>query len=207
MAGTNKTYTLQVALDVKNFLESPSVKLKVNNEGIKGETDWVEFGKDDLIDIKATYIDEKTGEEISPAYQAQGYSISRFENFDIQAREIEGYKLVSAPDMAPYLEREWLGDGQKAYDFVFKYQKITSAEPDNPGGGSETGNNSGTGGQGSQNQSTDQSQPSTQNLSAAANTGKTAKTGDTAPVLPLTAVAVISLAGVAVIFKKKREVK
>ena len=46
LAGTNKTYTLQVALDGKNFLDVPTVKLTVNNESVKGEgadgMNWVE---------------------------------------------------------------------------------------------------------------------------------------------------------------------
>lgn len=124
LAGTNKTYTLQVALDGKNFLDVPTVKLTVNNESVKGEgadgMNWVECGKEDLFNITATYIDEKTGQEIAPAYKAQGYIISEWETYDIKAKEIEGYELISAPDMSKY--KGFIGE-KKDYKFEFKYKK------------------------------------------------------------------------------------
>lgn len=126
LAGTNKTYTLQVALDGKNFLDVPTVKLTVNNESVKGQeadgVQWVECGKEDLFNITATYIDEKTGKEIASPYKAQGYIISEWETYtpSIQAKDIEGYELVSAPDMSKY--KGFIGE-KKDYNFVFKYKK------------------------------------------------------------------------------------
>lgn len=126
LAGTNKTYTLQVALDGKNFLDVPTVKLTVNNESVKGEgadgMNWVECGKEDLFNITATYVDEK-GKEIAQAYKAQGYIISEWETYtpNIQAKEIEGYELVSAPDMSQY--KGFIAN-KKDYNFQFKYKRI-----------------------------------------------------------------------------------
>ena len=223
LAGTNKTYTIQIALDGKNFLDVPTVKLTVNNESVKGEgadgMNWVECGKEDLFNITATYVDEKTGKQIAPAYKAQGYIISEWETYtpNIQAKEIEGYKLVSAPDMSQY--KGFIGD-KKDYNFQFKYRKLDSTdqggqEEGGNGSGSGSGNdgNTGNSGQsGSENNGQSGSgshnkKPDAQNMSAVTNSGKAAKTGDTNPILPIAAVAVVSLAGVAVVFKKKREVK
>lgn len=220
LAGTNKTYTIQIALDGKNFLDVPSVKLTVNNESLKGQgadgMNWVECGKEDLFNITATYVDEK-GKEIAPAYKAQGYIISEWETYtpSIQAKDIEGYELVSAPDMSQY--QGFIGN-KKDYNFQFKYRKLGSTDSGGQGeggngSGSGTGGNTGTGGQSGsgnngQNDAGNQNKkPVAQNTSATTNNGKVAKTGDTAPILPIAAVAVISLAGVAVVFKKKREVK
>lgn len=80
-------------------------------------------GKEDLIDITVKHVDEK-GKDIVPAYKAQGYAISEFENFDINPKEIEGYELVSAPEK----KTGWLGGGSKSYEFVFKYKK-SAAKP------------------------------------------------------------------------------
>ena len=224
LAGTNKTYTLQVALDGKNFLDVPTVKLTVNNESVKGEgadgMNWVECGKADLFNITATYVDEKTGKEIASPYKAQGYIISEWETYtpSIQAKDIEGYELVSAPDMSQY--KGFIGN-KKDYNFQFKYRKLGSTDPggqgegDGNGSGSGSGNdgNTGNGGQsgsganGQNGSGSHNKKPDAQNLSATTNKGNVAKTGDTNPILPIAAVAVISLAGVVVVFKKKREVK
>lgn len=225
LAGTNKTYTLQVALDGKNFLDVPTVKLTVNNESVKGQeadgVEWVECGKEDLFNITATHIDEKTGKEIAPAYKAQGYIISEWETYtpSIQAKDVEGYELVSAPDMSQY--KGFIGN-KKDYNFQFKYRKLGSTDPDGQGeggngsgsgnegngsGSGNSGNGSGSGNEGQNGSGSHNKKPAAQNMSATTNNGKAAKTGDTNPVLPITAVAVISLAGVVVVFKKKREVK
>lgn len=220
LAGTNKTYTLQVALDGKNFLDVPTVKLTVNNESVKGEgadgMNWVECGKEDLFNITATYVDEK-GKEIAQAYKAQGYIISEWETYtpNIQAKEIEGYELVSAPDMSQY--KGFIAN-KKDYNFQFKYRKLGSTDPGGQGEGDGNGSGSGSGNDGNTGQSgsgangqngsgSHNKKPDAQNLSATTNKGNVAKTGDTNPILPIAAVAVISLAGVVVVFKKKREVK
>lgn len=122
LAGTNKTYTIQVALDGVNFLETPSVKLTVKNEGIKGETEWVECNKEDLITLTAKYIDKATGKEIAPAYVNKGYRISEYKTYDIKAKEIEGYKLVSGPNMDEY--NGYFLQDKGVYDFVFQYEKL-----------------------------------------------------------------------------------
>lgn len=214
LAGTNKTYTIQIALDGKNFLDIPSVKLTVNNESLKGQgadgMNWVECGKEDLFNITATYVDEK-GKEIASPYKAQGYIISEWETYtpSIQAKDIEGYELVSAPDMSQY--QGFIGN-KKDYNFQFKYRKLGSTDSDGQGeggngSGSGTGGQSGSGNNGQNDAGNQNKKPVAQNTSATTNNGKVAKTGDTAPILPIAAVAVISLAGVAVVFKKKREVK
>lgn len=82
-------------------------------------------GKEDLIDIVVKHVDEK-GQDLVPVYKAQGYSISEFENFDINAKEINGYELVSAPEK----KSGWLGKGSKSYEFVFKYKKATAKPAD-----------------------------------------------------------------------------
>lgn len=216
--GINKTYIIQVALDGKNFIEVPSVKLTVMNDKITEEENFRVCGKEQYTDvITIKHVDAKTGKNLVKPFVGKGYLtqtkvgepfvINEYEAFDISAKEIPGYKLVEAPD--PEACKGYLAKHQ---ELVFKYEKIGST---NPGGGSGSGNdgNTGNGGQsgsganGQNGSGSHNKKPDAQNLSATTNKGNVAKTGDTNPILPIAAVAVISLAGVVVVFKKKREVK
>lgn len=211
--GINKTYTIQVALDGKNFIEVPSVKLTVLNDKITEEENFRVCGKEQYTDvITIKHVDAKTGKNLVDPFVGKGYLtqtkvgepfvINEYEAFDISAKEIPGYKLVEAPD--PEACKGYLGTHQ---ELVFKYEKVGSGSGSGTGGNTGTGGQSGSGNNGQNDAGNQNKKPVAQNTSATTNNGKVAKTGDTAPILPIAAVAVISLAGVAVVFKKKREVK
>ncbi len=223
-AGTNKTYTIQVALDGVHFLDSPTVTLTVNNEQVKGqEEEWVECGKDDIVNITAKYIDQKTGKEIAESDVYQGYEISMYRQFDIGAKEIEGYKLVKALDMDEY--KDLFYRDKPTSEFVFEYVADGSTEepdkptePENPDKPSNPENPEKP--SNPENPSKPADKPSTtkpadsgkgngtaQNTSTTTQSN-TVKTGDEAPIAPYTAVAGISLLGiVTVLFKRKKEDK
>ena len=119
-AGTNKTYKIQVALDGVHFLDAPTVELTVDNSAVKGQEDeWVDCGKEDIVNIKAKYIDQKTGKEIAEADNYEGYPISMYRQFDIGAKEIPGYKLVKGPNMDEY--KDLFYRDKPVSEFVFEY--------------------------------------------------------------------------------------
>ena len=119
-AGTNKTYKIQVALDGVHFLDAPTVELTVDNSAVKGQEDeWVDCGKEDIVNIKAKYIDQKTGKEIAEADNYEGYPISMYRQFDIGAKEIPGYKLVKGPNMDEY--KDLFYRNKPVSEFVFEY--------------------------------------------------------------------------------------
>ena len=208
-------YKLQVALDGVHFLEDPFVTLKVNNEDIQDETDFTQCNKEDLIDLTEKFVDAETGEEIAPAEVNKAYIISMYNQFDIGPKAIEGYEYVSGPDMKGYKDLfvidtdsdKTLGlDGKPGRDdeFVFKYRKITNkpnqpnrpdTNPNKPNDQNKpNGNVTGNQGTGSVNGQLGKPSGSKQPI----------KTGDTTPILPITAAAVVSLAGIVFVLSKKR---
>lgn len=214
-AGTNKTYTIQVALDGVHFLDSPTVTLTVDNSQVKGQEDeWVECGKDDIINITAKYIDQKTGKEIVQSDVYQGYSISMYRQFDIGAKDIEGYKLVKAPNMDEY--KDLFYRDKPTSEFVFEYvadglteEPEKPTEPENPEKPSNPENPSKPADKPSTTKPADlgKGTGTVQNTSTTAQSN-TVKTGDEAPIVPYTVVAGISLLGiVTALFKRKKEDK
>lgn len=188
-AGTNKTYTLQIALDGENFLDAPTVTLTVNNEKVKGQDEeWVECGKDDVITITAKYIDQKTGKEIATADTYKGYAISMYDQFNIGAKSIEGYTLVSGPNMDEYNGHFYREFGKS--EFVFVYTANTTENPEQPSNPDQP-------------VKPDDKRPTSTDKTK----NDTVKTGDGALVLPYALAMVTVAAGVGATALKKREDK
>ena len=139
-----------------------------------------------------------------------------YNQFDIGPKAIEGYEYVSGPDMKGYKDLfvidtdsdKTLGlDGKPGRDdeFVFKYRKITNkpnqpnrpdTNPNKPNDQNKpNGNVTGNQGTGSVNGQLGKPSGSKQPI----------KTGDTTPILPITAAAVVSLAGIVFVLSKKRK--
>ena len=60
-----KKFTIQVALDGKHFLESPSVVLRVDNTGIREETEYAFTDKEDIRTVTVNYKEEGTGKALA----------------------------------------------------------------------------------------------------------------------------------------------
>ncbi|MGN1166535.1 MAG: Ig-like domain-containing protein [Lachnospiraceae bacterium] len=117
--GPDMTYTLQVAIDGVNFIEVPNVTLTVRNSGLTDDSEFVSCGEEDIKTVTVKYEEEGTGKELVPADEYKGYSVSMLRGFDIAAKEIEGYELVSEPEIG---ENEFVGDGKT---FIYVYKSTT----------------------------------------------------------------------------------
>lgn len=206
-AGTNKTYRIQVALDGEHFLEEPIAILTVNNEQVKGqEEEWVECGEEDIVNITAKYIDKKTGKEIAESDLYSGYQISMYDQFDIGAKEIEGYKLVNSPDMSQYNGHFYRDNPTN--EFVFEYEAEDTENPVDPTPGEDTkpSNPTPSDDKKSDDKKSDDKKTNTGNKDQTKK-NNTVKTGDTAPIFPYTVALAASVAGAATLIFKKKEDK
>lgn len=120
--GTNKTYTIQVAIDGKNFIDVPSVKLTVKNENLKNDPEFVECSDKDFKYVNVKYVEKGTGKQLAPADQYKGYSVSMLRQFDIAPKTIAGYRLVKSPAM-----HEFVGDGGRTYTYEYQSTKPAPA--------------------------------------------------------------------------------
>ena len=206
-AGTNKTYRIQVALDGEHFLEEPIAILTVNNEKVKGqEEEWVECGEEDIINITAKYVDKKTGKEIAESDLYSGYQISMYDQFDIEAKEIKGYKLVNSPDMSQYNGHFYRDNPTN--EFVFEYEAEDTENPVDPTPGEDTkpSNPTPSDDKKSDDKKSDDKKTNTGNKDQTKK-NNTVKTGDTAPIFPYTVALAASVAGAATLIFKKKEDK
>ena len=117
-AGTNKKYTIQVSIDGVNWLDTNTVTLTVNNQGISSESDFRTCNKEDIQTITVKYVDEK-GKEIAAADEHKGYGISMLKQFEIAPKEIDGYTLIKEKN--PKLP-EWVYQGPKDNTYVYTYK-------------------------------------------------------------------------------------
>lgn len=124
-AGTNKTYTIEASIDGKTWLDSPTVTLTIENSGISGESDFRDCSADSFKTVTVKYVDSK-GKEIADAETFKGYSITMVQQFDIRAKEIEGYDLVSEPTLD-----EWVGNDGRVYEFSYA-EKQSPDDPEKP---------------------------------------------------------------------------
>lgn len=206
-AGTNKTYRIQVALDGEHFLEEPIAILTVNNEKVKGqEEEWVECGEEDIVNITAKYVDKKTGKEIAESDLYSGYQISMYDQFDIGAKEIKGYKLVNSPDMSQYNGHFYRDNPTN--EFVFEYEAEDTENPVDPTPGEDTkpSNPTPSDDKKSDDKKSDDKKTNTGNKDQTKK-NNTVKTGDTAPIFPYTVALAASVAGAATLIFKKKEDK
>ena len=120
--GPNMTYTLQVAIDGEHFLDVPSVQLTVNNENLVDDGQFISTGKDDIHTVTVKHIDQKTEKEIASDDVFKGYEVSMFRGFDIKAKEIEGYELVSEPEID---NNAMIGKKDVTFTYVYKRESVT----------------------------------------------------------------------------------
>lgn len=103
--GMSKQFTIQVSIDGgKNFQETPTVKIEVDNPAGELTTDVAAFGleRQDFVDIhtiRVKHVDYQTGDEIAPEDQYQGYGASMLAGLGVKKKEIEGYTLVEGPNV------------------------------------------------------------------------------------------------------------
>lgn len=186
-AGTNKTYTIQAAIDGKNFLETAVVKLTINNEGVQGETNFTPCGPEDIKEVIVHYVEQGTGKVLAEQDVYRGYSISMVQGFEIAPKAIEGYKVVKSPTIDP--DNDYVLEGR---EYTYEYQRIASGgEPgddgQNPGDSSGSGQGQGQGGMTAGGEGADTGKAPADSAAKPENTEYTEespKTGDTNQVLP-----------------------
>lgn len=124
-AGTNKKFTIQVSIDGENWLDTNTVTLTVNNQGISSESDFRTCNKEDIQTITVKYVDEK-GNEIAAADKHNGYGISMLKQFEIAPKKINGYTLIEEKN--PNIP-EWVYQGPKDNTYTYTYK--ADREPQN----------------------------------------------------------------------------
>lgn len=117
-AGTNKKFTIQVSIDGENWLDTNTVTLTVNNQGISSESDFRTCNKEDIQTITVKYVDEK-GNEIAAADKQNGYGISMLKQFEITPKKIDGYTLIEEKN--PNIP-EWVYQGPKDNTYTYTYK-------------------------------------------------------------------------------------
>lgn len=117
-AGTNKKFTIQVSIDGENWLDTNTVTLTVNNQGISSESDFRTCSKEDIQIITVKYVDEK-GNEIAAADKHNGYGISMLKQFEIAPKKIDGYTLIEEKN--PNIP-EWVYQGPKDNTYTYTYK-------------------------------------------------------------------------------------
>lgn len=198
-AGTNKTYTIQVALDGVNFLEEPSVTLTVNNSELKGESsDYVECNPETYKYVTVKHVEEGTGKELAAADVYTGYAITAVQQFvpEFAPKDIPGYTLVKSPTFGDDVDWNWyfVGEGQ---EFAYEYRAVEVDNPDDD------------------NKPSGDDKPVVDNKPSADKTGttkktsteksKSVKTGDPSMVWPFMLAAVSSLTVIGKMSRKKRD--
>lgn len=72
--GPNKRYKIQVAIDGKNFVDTPYVYMTLETEMVKELHDYHNYTKDDVKLAKVKYIDKDTKKEIAKTEEIKCYS-------------------------------------------------------------------------------------------------------------------------------------
>lgn len=107
----------------------PNVKLTVRNEEIKGESEFVECGKEDIKNVVVNYVEENTGKVLAPQDVYQGYTVSMVQAYPIAPKDIPGYTVVKEPRI------DWNNDfveNGREYTYEYRRDGDTPPEPDEP---------------------------------------------------------------------------
>lgn len=123
-AGTNKTYQIQVAIDGEHYLTVPTAQLTINNESIRNESGFTPCGPEDIKNVTVKYVEKGTGKELADTDVYKGYSISMIQGFDIGPKEIEGYQVITEPEIDP--DNDYVENGR---EYVYEYEKVDEEEP------------------------------------------------------------------------------
>ena len=124
-----KKFTIQVALDGKHFLESPSVVLRVDNTGIREETEYAFTDKEDIRTVTVNYKEEGTGKALAKPDKYEAYAISMVQQFDIAPKSIPGYEVVKnkagEPVISPAVkwDKDLIGDAGRNYTYTYRRLK------------------------------------------------------------------------------------
>lgn len=124
-----KKFTIQVALDGKHFLESPSVVLRVDNTGIREETEYAFTDKEDIRTVTVNYKEEGTGKALVKPDKYEAYAISMVQQFDIAPKNIPGYEVVKneagEPVISPAVnwDKDLIGDAGRNYTYTYRRLK------------------------------------------------------------------------------------
>ena len=118
--GPNKRYKLQVAIDGKNFIDSPYVYMTLDTEMVKDLYDYHDSSKEQLKVAKVKYIDQETKKEIAKTEEIKCYSYFKTWELLSEAKEIPGYKLVKKPDMEKTYEEQPI--------VYYEYEKLPAEE-------------------------------------------------------------------------------
>lgn len=96
--GPNKKYKIEVALDGKNFIDSPSVYMTLDTSQVEDLYDFHSYTADDVKLAKIKYIDQDTKKEIAPSEEIKCYDYFKYSDIRPVAKNIPGYKLVKSPN-------------------------------------------------------------------------------------------------------------
>lgn len=118
--GPNKRYKLQVAIDGKNFIDSPYVYMTLDTEMVKDLYDYHDSSKEQLKVATVKYIDQETKKEIAKTEEIKCYSYFKTWELLSEAKEIPGYKLVKKPDMEKTYEEQPI--------VYYEYEKLPAEE-------------------------------------------------------------------------------
>ena len=102
--------------------------LTVNNEAVRGESEFVECGPSNMKKVVVDHIEQGTGKILAESDIFYGYSVSMVQQFDILPKEIPGYKMVKAPNIDA--NKDFVDNGR---NYTFEYVKDgSSTDPEEP---------------------------------------------------------------------------
>ena len=120
---------MQVALDGVHYIEEPFVTLTVKNDGITDEYGFVSCGKEDMRKVVVKHVEAGTGTQITESEVFYGYSVSMVQQFNIAAKEIDGYKVVKSPVINK--DQDFVEAGRT---YIFEYVKEEVEDEEVAGG-------------------------------------------------------------------------
>lgn len=118
--GPNKRYKIQVAIDGKNFIDTPYVYMTLETDGVKELHDYHVYSKEQVKHAEVRYIDEQTKKEIAKTEYIKCYDYFKTWELGSEAKIIQGYKLVKKPDMEKTYEQQPIVE--------YEYRKLADEE-------------------------------------------------------------------------------
>lgn len=121
--GHNRLYHIYVSVDGENFIEDQHVSVRVLNDDQTGVLEPVKRT------VTVQYVDKK-GRELATSTSFTGYSWFFMADLGIEARQIEGYKVVSVPEFGEM--DETIGDQDRTLQIVYEQESGQTTDPDKP---------------------------------------------------------------------------
>ena len=149
--GVEHTYTIQVSVTGKGgydllefpqnpyenapadtFLSEPTMTVKVKAAGLDGCS---LKDTDNIKTVTVKYVNEK-GREIAKPETYRGYGVTMLNQFGIEAKEVYGYELISAPDEELLKGSVFTGMikdiADDNYTLTYKYRDLYPENPEEP---------------------------------------------------------------------------